>query len=349
MNQNRIVLLAKKPGITSFSSLFTVKRAFNTTKVGHTGTLDSFASGLLVVCVGSLTRLAGKITEFNKSYEAVIKFGEETDTLECIGNIVKTAPLPTEENLFAAIKKNTGKLMQVPPTFSAIRVNGKRSSDLARKGQVSEIKPREIQVFSSEIKEILYDSEKKVSACKIAFNVSKGTYIRSLARDIAKDCGSVAYLVGLLRTKVGNFELKNAAGFKNLKEFNIENAFIEAEKTKEKERIIQENKKNNIHTKKESSKEFESEELFLEKECVACSVPMTKNLALQCGFACLTLKNGKANLFENGAKLKSDMFTTSPFELKEQYAAVFTESEDFKGLLEKNETGYFRYSFVVGK
>lgn len=345
MNQNRIVLLAKKPGITSFSSLFTVKRAFNTTKVGHTGTLDSFASGLLVVCVGSLTRLAGKITEFNKSYEAVIKFGEETDTLECIGKVVKTAPLPTEEKLFKAIKQNTGKLMQIPPAFSAIRVNGKRSSDLVRNGQQAEIKPREIQVFSSEIKEILYDSQKKVSACRIAFNVSKGTYIRSLARDIAKDCGSVAHLVGLLRTKVGNFELKNAAGFFELNEFNIENAFIEAEKTKEKERLIQENKKNNIHVKKEISKD----KLLLEKECVSCSVPMTKNLAIQCGFGCLTLKNGKANLFENGAKLKSDMFTTSPFEQKEQYAAVFTESEDFKGLLEKNESGYFRYAFVVGK
>ena len=82
IDSNKIVLLAKKPGTTSFSSLFTIKHAFNTTKVGHTGTLDSFASGLLVVCAGSLTKLASRITEFDKSYEAVIKFGEQTDPLE---------------------------------------------------------------------------------------------------------------------------------------------------------------------------------------------------------------------------------------------------------------------------
>lgn len=345
MNQNRIVLFAKKPGITSFSSLYTIKRAFGTTKVGHTGTLDSFASGLLVVCVGALTRLAGKITEFNKTYQAVIKFGEETDTLECTGNVVRKAPLPTEEELFCAVKKFTGKIMQIPPVFSAIHIDGKRSSDLARRGETAQIPARQVEVFDAKVLEILVDSEKRVSACRIEFDVSKGTYIRSLARDIAAECNSAAYLAGLLRTKVGNFELKDAAGFSFLEEFNIENALLTAEKTKEIEKIAAENRKNKIHAKKE----ILPEELDLEKECLSCSVPMSKNLAVQCGFGCLTLAEGKANLFENGAKLQSDMFTVSPFSIKEQYAAVFTEAEDFKGLLQKNEKGYFRYAFVAGK
>lgn len=258
MNQNRIVLLAKKPGLTSFSSLFTVKHAFKTSKVGHTGTLDSFAAGLLVVCVGSLTRLAGRITEFGKTYRAVIKFGEETDTLECTGNVVRTALLPTEAQLAAAVKKYTGKIMQQPPTFSAIHIDGKRSSDLARSGKSAEIPFRQVEVFSSEIQEIMFagtsdsDSEndkKRVLACCIEFSVSKGTYIRSLARDIAIECGSAGHLVGLLRTKVGNFCLEDAAGFSDLEEFNIENAFIAAEKTRRIEQVTIENKKNNIRIK----------------------------------------------------------------------------------------------------
>lgn len=352
MNQNRIVLLAKKPGLTSFSSLFTVKHAFKTSKVGHTGTLDSFAAGLLVVCVGSLTRLAGRITEFGKTYRAVIKFGEETDTLECTGNVVRTALLPTEAQLAAAVKKYTGKIMQQPPTFSAIHIDGKRSSDLARSGKSAEIPFRQVEVFSSEIQEIMFagtsdsDSEndkKRVLACCIEFSVSKGTYIRSLARDIAIECGSAGHLVGLLRTKVGNFCLEDAAGFSDLEEFNIENAFIAAEKTRRIEQVSIENKKNNIRIKAEP----DESELELENQCVKKSVPMTKELASMCGFGSFVLAEGKSVLFENGAKLHSDMFTTSPFEIKEKNAAVFTLSGDFKGLLEKNEKGYFTYSFVV--
>lgn len=352
MNQNKIVLLAKKPGLTSFSSLFTVKHAFGTSKVGHTGTLDSFAAGLLVVCVGSLTRLAGRITEFSKTYKAVIKFGEETDTLECTGNIVRRAPLPSEKDLVAAVRKFTGKILQQPPAFSAIHIDGKRASDLARGGKSAEIPFRSVEVFSAEIQEILFDSsdscdsgngEKRVLACCIEFSVSKGTYIRSLARDIANECGSAAHLVGLLRTKIGNFRLEDAAGFSALPEFSIENAFISAEQTKNLEKIALENKKNNIRVKKIP----EAEEVELEKECVRKSVPMSKELAELCGFGCLVLAEGKNALFENGAKLQSAMFTSSPFQVKEKNAAVFSLSGDFKGLLEKNEQGYFSYSFVV--
>ena len=151
MSQNGILLFAKQTGPTSFSAIGSVKRALKTTKVGHTGTLDSFAQGLLVVCIGSLTKLAGNITAFNKSYKAVIKFGEETDTLEYTGKIIKTAPLPTKQSLEAAVQKFTGNIMQTPPLFSAIHVDGKRASDLAREGKSQKLPARPVTVFKAEI------------------------------------------------------------------------------------------------------------------------------------------------------------------------------------------------------
>lgn len=224
---DRIVLFAKQPRKTSFSSLWTIKHALGTKKVGHTGTLDSFASGLLVVCAGKMTKMAGKITAFDKTYEAVIKFGAETDTLECTGKVTKTAPLPTKAQVENAIKKWTGEILQKPPAFSSIHVNGKRASDIARSGKNVDLPERQVTVFSSEIKDWLVNDENLVEAVLVNFHVSKGTYIRSLARDIGKDAESAAHLIALRRTKVGEFCLENAAGYKFLKAFNIENALKE--------------------------------------------------------------------------------------------------------------------------
>ena len=216
-----IVLLAKQPGLTSFSSLFNVKKALKTTKVGHTGTLDSFAQGLLVVCTGRLTRLAGNITEFDKEYKAVISFGSETDTLEYTGNIIKETALPTEQALISAVESFIGPQQQVPPQFSALHVNGKRASDIARKGGEISLPPRPITVYKAEITELEKNAQGLVENCMITFRVSKGTYIRSLARDIADKCGSSGHLIGLYRTRVGNFCIEDAAGFSLLSDFTI--------------------------------------------------------------------------------------------------------------------------------
>ena len=105
--------------MTSFASLYDVKKALGTSKVGHTGTLDSFASGLLVVCAGRLTRLAARITEFGKTYTAAVRFGEETDTLEYTGKTIRAAPLPSAAALESAVLRFTGDIMQSPPAFSA--------------------------------------------------------------------------------------------------------------------------------------------------------------------------------------------------------------------------------------
>lgn len=339
-NNSVIVLFAKKPGRTSFSSLYTIKKALKTTKVGHTGTLDSFASGLLVVCAGSLTRLAGRITEFDKTYKAVIKFGEETDTLECTGKVVKAAPLPVFSDLEKAFEKWSGKIMQVPPAFSALHLNGSRASDLARSGKVVELAPRPVEVFSYKIIDTLFDDveKEKVRACLAEFSVSKGTYIRALARDIASSCGSAGHLAGLLRTRVGNFRLEDAAGFSELEDFSVKSVMDVAPETAE---------------KPDPSGKQEQEEKLIQ-ECVEKSLPMTKALALQCGFACADLVPGAEKLFENGAKLNPKMFFADS-EIKNSggirndgQIAVFDSQQKFCGIL-NCANGKLSYGYVVPK
>ena len=199
-----IVLLAKQAGLTSFSSLSSVKRALGTTKVGHTGTLDSFADGLLVVLVGKLTHLVPHITNFDKTYIALIEFGSETDTLEPTGQVVKTGKIPTKEEVESVLPKFLGEIDQIPPAYSALHVDGKRASDLMREGKSVELKPRKITISSIK----LLDFTDKFA--RIEVSCSKGTYIRSLARDIALACGTVAHLKELKRTRVGPFKLEDA-------------------------------------------------------------------------------------------------------------------------------------------
>lgn len=199
-----IVLLSKQAGLTSFSSLSSVKRALGTTKVGHTGTLDSFADGLLVVLVGKLTHLVPHITNFDKTYIALIEFGSETDTLEPTGQVVKTGKIPTKEEVESVLPKFLGEIDQIPPAYSALHVDGKRASDLMREGKSVELKPRKITISSIK----LLDFTDKFA--RIEVSCSKGTYIRSLARDIALACGTVAHLKELKRTRVGPFKLEDA-------------------------------------------------------------------------------------------------------------------------------------------
>lgn len=354
-NCDKVVLFAKQPGKTSFSSLFTIKHAFDTQKVGHTGTLDSFAQGLLVVCCGSLTRLAGRITEFDKEYEAVIKFGEETDTLECTGKVVRMAELPDEESFLKAVNLFTGDIMQVPPVFSAIHVDGKRSSDLMRSGKAPEIPPRPVKVYSSEVLELNKDERGLIKYARIRFSVSKGTYIRSLARDIGKTCGSAAHLTGLLRTRIGMFKLENAAGYNLLEKYTIENAVkmaqkvvqLEKEENERKAQLMAQGLSKKQKNMQKAEKIISQEELDLQQEVRNLAVDMSQELASQCGFASLELCEGSEAWFENGGKLSSSMFTVSPFTLCQEFAAVFTNSGQFAGLLQKDSNGYFKYAFVV--
>ena len=318
-----IVLLAKRPGPTSFASLNSVKKSLNTTKVGHTGTLDSFAQGLLVVCTGRLTKLAGNITAFDKSYQAVIHFGQETDTLEYTGTVIKEAPLPTEAALRAAVEKISKQTMQVPPAFSAIHINGERASDLARKGAQAQIPPRPVKIYRAEIKELEANSQGLVEYALIDFSVSKGTYIRSLARDIAYECGSAAHLTGLYRTKVGSFKIEDAAGYETLKPFSIESAILHEEPVQDEEALREE-----IRTK---------------------LLSFDRTTAADCGFDSITIASASAQAdFFNGKKLLSSMFKEDITKLApDTQAAVFNENNQFLGLIYKDEKGRPGYRFVL--
>ncbi len=322
-----IVLLAKKPGLTSFATLHSVKKALGTTKVGHTGTLDSFAQGLLVVCTGRLTKLAGCITEFDKSYSAVIKFGEETDTLEYTGEVVRTASLPSPDALNEAIKKFTGNILQAPPAFSAIHVNGKRASDLAREGKSVDIPPRPITVFEAKITETKLTNERLVEYCKIDFIVSKGTYIRCLARDIAKEAGSAGHLIGLYRTRVGNFDIKDAAGFRELKDFSIQSS-IEQSKITENER---------------------PDDTELKEEIRNTLRGFDKETSTMCGFTNLILTDEQAEKnYCNGKPIRSALFGTNLHDIDNNtVCAIFSKTDFFRGLIEKDNEGHLHHRFVI--
>ena len=247
LNKNLIVPFAKQAGLTSFASMSAVKKALSTKKVGHTGTLDLFADGLLVLLTGQLTRLADIISAEKKTYEAWIEFGTEMDTLDPEGDPVLTAPIPSYKNLMESIPSFLGKILQRPPEFSAIKINGKRASDRIRSGEKIEIAERKIEIFKIELKGIITDSglefnkgdftninaELKIRHAHIVVECSKGTYIRSLVRDLARKASSCAYVRALRRTAVGNFKLEDAAGFSFLNDFSTapENLFLKETKT----------------------------------------------------------------------------------------------------------------------
>ncbi len=205
MGTNSHIILTNKPkDVTSFRSLGSIKRHVDK-KVGHAGTLDKFAHGLMIVLTGSTTKLNQLFSTLDKTYIATIRFGEETSTLDVEGEVVETALAPDLATIEKAIKENfLGKVMQAPPAYSAIHIDGKRAYKLARSGQEVEMPKREISIYSFDI--ISYNNQDLV--CKI--NVSKGTYIRSIARDLALSCNSRAHLVDLIRTSIGPFELEEA-------------------------------------------------------------------------------------------------------------------------------------------
>jgi len=201
-----LILLDKKPGLTSFQALGEIKRALGTGKVGHTGTLDKFASGLLVVLVGGALKLTPWFTHCDKKYLGKIHFGSETDTLDPEGSVIGEAPLPSRENVERALSQFTGSIMQEPPAYSAIHINGKRASSLARSGQTPEMKKRQVYIYQLEL------CSWEPPFAEIFVHCSSGTYIRSLARDIALVSGSRANLSSLVRTQVAGFTLEMAGG-----------------------------------------------------------------------------------------------------------------------------------------
>jgi tRNA pseudouridine55 synthase len=199
-----LILLHKQPGITSFDALRDIKRVLNTGKAGHTGTLDKFAEGLLLVLTGRALKLSQWFTHCDKQYEGVMCFGTETDTLDPEGAVIANAPVPGRDAVEAALAQFRGDIEQAPPAYSAIHIDGERASTLARRGDAPEMRKRPVHVYRLE----LLSWEPPLA--RIFVHCSSGTYIRSLARDIALAAGSRAYLTALVRTQVAGFKLEDA-------------------------------------------------------------------------------------------------------------------------------------------
>ena len=199
-----LLLMDKKEGVTSFASLYPVKKEHKGEKVGHAGTLDKFASGLMVVFTGAATRLNPVFSSFGKKYRGKLQFGVETDTLDPEGSVVgESSHIPTLNEIERIIPTFIGKQLQTPPLYSALHVDGKRAYMLARSGKDVEMEPREIEISSLSV--VSY----KDGVLEFDAAVSKGTYIRSLSRDIALSLNSRGHLIALRRTEVGPFTLED--------------------------------------------------------------------------------------------------------------------------------------------
>jgi tRNA pseudouridine55 synthase len=198
-------IVDKPCGITSFTCINSLTRKLGTAvKSGHAGTLDSFASGLLVCLFGRYTRLSDYFMGAGKGYEADILFGEETDTLDPQGEIIATGPIPGKLDLEAVLPAFRGNILQVPPVYSAVHVAGERAYERARKGQEVTLAPRPVTIHSLELLSF------NAGLARISVSCTKGTYIRSLARDIAIACGTRGRLQSLRRTFSGPFSIQEA-------------------------------------------------------------------------------------------------------------------------------------------
>jgi len=212
------LVLNKPKGIGSTKAVSAVKRALRDgghpkVKAGHGGTLDPLASGVLPVALGEATKLSGRMLNADKAYEFTIAFGEETDTLDGEGVVIATsAARPTRSEVETILAQFTGAIEQVPPAYSALKVDGKRAYVRARAGEMVAIRPRKVGV--REIR-ILDGNRDRVT---LAARVSKGTYIRSLARDIARALGTVGHVAMLHRTQAGPFGLESAISLDKMAE-----------------------------------------------------------------------------------------------------------------------------------
>ncbi len=206
-----ILLINKKGGLTSFSSLNVIKRTIDP-KVGHAGTLDKFAEGLLIVLTGSMTKLNLLFSQMDKQYRAHIQFGIETDTLDPEGEVIAESSIPSYQTILQTIPSFVGEGKQEPPAYSALHINGKRASKLARQGKQVVIPKRPITIYA--FTPISYQDGVLIAD----IHVSKGTYIRSIARDLGKACESRAYLTALVRTSIGPFSLDESVDAKKTEE-----------------------------------------------------------------------------------------------------------------------------------
>ncbi len=211
---SRLVAVNKPVGMTSHDVVNRCRKIFNERRVGHTGTLDPLASGVLVVCVGPATRLDAYMVGHGKRYRMGVLFGIGTETDDAEGAVSKVLPVPFQvfDEDFAReyVASLIGRGMQVPPVYSAIKVNGRKSYDAARKGSVINLEPREFEVYDAKlnvVREVVDEEGRRLAEWAVEMSVSKGTYMRSIARDMGRDLKTAAHVSSLERTIAGNVSL----------------------------------------------------------------------------------------------------------------------------------------------
>ena len=238
------ILIVNKPkNCTSHDVVYKVKKITNQ-KVGHTGTLDPMATGVLPLLIGKGTLCSKYLIEHDKIYKATIQLGKKTTTADQEGEVIEEQEIANNalepQYVTKRLKEFLGKQIQTPPMYSAIKVNGKKLYEYARKGQNVEVPKREIEIYEIELLNI--DKQNKKIEYKV--HCSKGTYIRSLCEDIAEKLGTIGYMAELERLKVGKFILKNAVSIDDLEKENIEKNIITIEE------ISKNNEKINLTRKK---------------------------------------------------------------------------------------------------
>ena len=224
---NGILIINKEKGCTSHDIVYKVKKIFNE-KVGHTGTLDPLAEGVLPILIGKGTLCSKYLINHDKKYIVNLALGQKTETADLEGKIIEEKNIPdkslTQNKIEKVLKSFIGKQQQMPPIYSAIKVNGKKLYEYARKGQNVEIKPREIEIY--DIKLMNIDAQKK----QIQFEVfcGKGTYIRSLCEDIAEKLETVGYMESLKRIQVGDFKIEESSKIQELEENKEDTKYLES-------------------------------------------------------------------------------------------------------------------------
>ena len=209
-----IIIINKPQGFTSQDVVSKVKKILNVKKAGHTGTLDPLATGVLPVLLGNYTKLSKYLIEHDKVYRAKIKFGEKRETGDLEGKVIETSENKVNniEEIRKVLSLMLGKQMQVPPIYSAIKINGKKLYEYARAGEKVEIPAREIEIYKLDF--ISFDEENQI--LEIEVSCSKGTYIRTLCEDIAVKLGTVGFMLELERIQVDKFKIEKAISFEEL-------------------------------------------------------------------------------------------------------------------------------------
>lgn len=226
-NIDGVIIINKPKGYTSHDVVNVVRKKLNTKKIGHTGTLDPNATGVLPILIGNATKVSKYLVEHDKEYIATLKLGIKTDTLDSEGKVIQednNIKIYSEEEIKQILRNFLGKQKQIPPMYSSIKVNGKKLYEYAREGKKIEVKPRQIEIYNISL--ISYNKKDEIS---FKVSCSKGTYIRTLCEDIAKKLEAIGYMKELERISVDNFKIEDSISLEEIESINIVDKIISIE------------------------------------------------------------------------------------------------------------------------